>query len=404
MYLDLFLVLIALVLSVYLLKKRVNVGIVMVLDSVFIVIIAKMPANEALKYAFIGAVSDKTIKLILALFLIMMLENIMRNTGRIKVVVESLKELVGDNRYAAALLPTVLGLLPSPGGARFSCPMVEGIIEKRSSDENKAFVNYWFRHVWMDGFILYPGIIVAAELLNVSVITLFFHIFPFMLLNVALGAILSFKYVKKEKIKATKPKLHSFKEFTIGLLPIVLVILIYIVLIPYTGYSLEIACALVVVALMVLNKYDLKKILETAKEAFPVKLVAIIIGVMIFKEVLLNSGAMEGIPALMEKYSIPIIALFIALPFLGGLSSGITVSYVSMTFPILIPLGLGDNLWYPTLAFVAGSAGCMITPLHLCAVMTVEYFNSSLMKMLKKVAFGQVILVSIVTLLVTFIL
>lgn len=380
----------ALALSVTMLKKKVNLGIVMLLDSIFIAVIARMPIGKTLEYALNGALSKNTIKLIIVLFLIMMLENIMRNSGMIRRMVDNLKELTGSNRLAAALLPAALGLLPSPGGARFSCPMVEEVAAENTDSMNKAFINYWFRHIWLDGFILYPGVILAAGLLEVSVIRLFVHVIPFMIVSVIIGAIFSLSKVKKEEIVRTKPLSKSLTAFLMAMLPIIVVITVYILLLNITPYSLEIASGAMVILLLAVKRYSFKKIVKTAKEAFPVKLVFIIIGVMVFKEILLDSGAINALSALMDAYGIPPAVLFLLFPFVGGFTSGITVSFVSLTFPILIPLGLGDNLWYAAIAFAAGSIGNMVTPLHLCVVMTADFFNSSLARLLKKVAIAQI--------------
>ena len=392
----------ALALSVLLLRKKTNLGLVMLMDSIFIAAIARIPAGKTLEYALDGALSKSTIKLVIILFLIMMLENIMRNSGMIRTMVDNLKELTGSNRLAAALLPTALGLLPSPGGARFSCPMVEEVAKENTDGLNKAFINYWFRHIWLDGFILYPGVILAAELLEVSVISLFTHLIPFMLVSVALGAVFGLSRVKKEQIARTKPVAQSLAAFLTAMLPVIIVIAVYILLLNFTPYSLEIASGGMVAALLVIKKYSLKKIIETVKEAFPVKLVLIIVGVMVFKEILLDSGAITVLSTLMNTYGIPPAVLFVLLPFVGGFTSGITVSYVSLTFPILIPLGLGTNLWYAAIAFAAGSVGGMITPLHLCVVMTADYFKTSLGELLKRVAIAEIplLILSIVVLFV----
>jgi hypothetical protein len=123
---------------------------------------------------------------------------------------------------------------------------------------------------------------------------------------------------------------------------------------------------------------------------------------MVFKEILLDSGAINGLSTLMNTYGIPPAVLFLLLPFVGGFTSGITVSYVSLTFPILIPLGLNDSLWYAAIAFAAGSIGGMITPLHLCVVMTADYFKSSLVELLKRVAIAEIpmMILSIIVLVV----
>lgn len=394
---------IAMVGTVILLKKQVNLGLIMLIDTVFLAVIARLPVLTALKYSFNGAFSRSTLKLILILFLIMMIENIMRKSGMIKTVVDSLKEIVGSNRLAAGLMPTVLGLLPSPGGARFSCPMVEEITKENTDESNKSFINYWFRHIWLDGFILYPGVILAAELLKVSVISMFLHLVPFMLVSVVSGSVFGLLKVKKEEIKRTRPVAESIKTFIISLLPVIIVIIAYISLLEVTGFSLEIAAGSVMIALLVIKKYPFNKILQTVREAFPIKLVLIIIGVMVFKEVLLDSGAINELPALMNSYGIPVAILYILLPFAGAFTSGITISYVSLTFPILITLGIANNLWFASAAYVAGFIGTMATPLHLCAVMTADFFKSSLANLLKRIVLAEIPLFLIVILVLFFI-
>ncbi len=389
-FVNILLIAAALSLTAVLLRKKVNLGLVMLMDSVFIAAIARMQVLKALEYGLSGALSRSAIKLIIILFLIMMLENIMRNSGMISTLVDNLKELTGSNRLATALLPAALGLLPSPGGARFSCPMVDEMTKANKDNLNKAFINYWFRHIWLDGFILYPGVILAAELLEVSVISLFARLIPFMLVSTALGAVFGLSGIKKERITRTKPMAQSFAALMTAMLPVVAVITVYILLLGITPYSLELASGGTVAVLFMLKKYSIKRILKTAKEAFPVKLVIIIAGVMVFKEILLQSGAVTSLSALMNTYGIPAEVLFVLLPFAGGFTSGLTVSYVSLTFPILIPLGLDTNLWYAAAAFTSGAIGLMVTPLHLCAVMTADFFKTSLSRLLKKVAIAEI--------------
>ena len=390
------LIVIAFAVTAYMLKKGVNIGILMLAGSVFMTFIAQIPLKKAFYSAVEGVVSEKTISTILLLFLILILENIMRTTGMISSMVDSLKELVGSRRLAAGLMPLVIGLLPSPGGARFSCPMVDEISGDTTDSGNKAFINYWFRHVWLDGFILYPGAILASTLIGISVLDFFVHMLPLMFLALLLGIVFGLYRLKGEPIVKTRTNKENIRIFIISILPVFAVIGMYIFLLRYTGHSLVIALVLVIAALFIVKKYDLKKILDTIRKAFPIKLIIIIIGVMIFKEILLDSGIMDGIPAFMQENGIPVEVLFIALPFIGGFSSGLTISYVSLAFPILIPMGLDKSIWYVVLTFTAGYVGNMVTPLHLCAAMTSDYFKAPIGKLLLKSLYASSILFIVV--------
>jgi integral membrane protein (TIGR00529 family) len=369
------------------------------MDSAFVILLSGAAAADGIKFAVNGVIAEKTIKLIAMIYFIMILENIMRTTGMIQAMVETLKQLVGNNRMAAALLPITIGLLPSPAGARFSCPMVDDVVNENSDNRNKAFINYWFRHIWADGFLLYPGVILAAELLEVPVISLFTRLLPFMVLRIILGAIFGLRHVKKEPIGHTRTRRENLKLFALSIFPALGVIILYILFLNFTSYALEISLLFMVCFLFTYKKYDFNKILKTVKKAFPLKFIIIILGVMVFKSVLEGSEVLETIPGLIESANIPVEALYVMLSYLCGFASGIAVSFVSIAFPVLIPLGLGMNMWHVVFAFCAGFAGVMSTPLHLCAVATSDYFKIPLGKLLSKAVIAESIFMAVIVLL-----
>ena len=382
---------------IVLLRKKVNLGIVMILESIYLVILARLTLNEYLSAVFVSIRSYSTLKLIFVFIFIMILENILRKSGMIKDIVDSLKEIIGNNRIVTGVLPIVVGLLPSPGGARFSCPMVEEIAGERSSTENLTFVNYWFRHIWMDGFFLYPGAILAAELLGIHVIDFFLRLLPFMIFTAVIGYFVGLKKIEKENIVRTRKKKENIMIFIRSIFPVILIIVIYMLLVNITPYSLELAMVIGTVYTLVSKKYNFKRIIDTLKESFPYKLIFIIVGVMIFKETLFKTELLDGLPGFLNDSGIPIYIAFLILPFIIGMFTGIAVSLVSITFPILLTLGLADNTWYSVLAYCAGYIGLMVTPIHLCMVVSSEYFRHSISKVMKKVIFSEIPLLIIVT-------
>ena len=66
------------------------------------------------------------------------------------------KRLGGRHGRALSLvlIPAVIGLVPMPGGALFSAPLVgETVQDKKVTPEWKVAVNYWFRHVFEYDFL-----------------------------------------------------------------------------------------------------------------------------------------------------------------------------------------------------------------------------------------------------------
>jgi hypothetical protein len=125
------------------------------------------------------------------------LEVELRKSGALKGVVATMRTLFSSNRVTLAVMPAFLGLLPSLGGARFSCPIVEeasrGIL---ISPEEKSAVNLWFRHIFEFSNPLVPGMILACAITGVSLGTLITHIGWLTILSFVLGWIILIRPLK----------------------------------------------------------------------------------------------------------------------------------------------------------------------------------------------------------------
>jgi hypothetical protein len=113
-----------------------------------------------------------------------------------------------------------------------------------------------------------------------------------------------------------------------------------------------------------------------------------------------QSGAVDHLPAYLSSLGIPVVLILFLLPFLVGLTTGVTIAYVGITFPLLLPLigGAHPDLGMLAFAFAAGFAGVMFSPVHLCLVLTKDYFRSALTPIYRIMAVpeGLVVLVAAV--------
>jgi hypothetical protein len=96
------------------------------------------------------------------------------------------------------------------------------------------------------------------------------------------------------------------------------------------------------------------------------------------------SGAVNNLSSFFVEKNIPLLPIICILPFLTGMLTGITVGFVGSTFPLLISMTGGASLAHITLAFTAGFIGVLLSPVHLCLVLTKEYFKADLWGIYKK--------------------
>jgi hypothetical protein len=110
--------------------------------------------------------------------------------------------------------------------------------------------------------------------------------------------------------------------------------------------------------------------------------VATVAGVMVFKTMLDRSGLLPVAGRELVASGIPVAVTVAALPFLAGLVTGIGVGYTATSYPLVVGLmnveGSGlTPMSTLVLASGFGYAGMMFSPVHLCLIMTRDYFSSS---------------------------
>ena len=104
-----------------------------------------------------------------------------------------------------------------------------------------------------------------------------------------------------------------------------------------------------------------------------------VIGIMVFKGMLDATGAILALPVFFKQSGIPTTAVLFVLPFIVGLLTGLTVGVVGATFPIITAMmGGTPDAGAVTFAFASGFAGVMLSPTHLCLLLTVRYFKADL--------------------------
>lgn len=373
-------------LMIILLRKRYNLGLVMFISALLLGFLFKVPVIKMIEIIGITAVYKGTIQVIGALILISGLEYVLRNTGLLKQMVESLKKILGDKRLVMASLPAIIGFLPSPGGARFSAPIVGEVSgAEEYTAENKTFINYWFRHIWEYSLPLYPAIIFSAEFLQVHYSQVALHTIPFTLIAAAIGGLFAFRHTKNssEKFIRDISKRELWKNFIVGIGPIFTVLFLVLVLKINILFSLF----AVLLFLIIWKKFRGDNLINLIKSSFSFNLIFLVFGSLYFKNILEISGGMDSILKLINSLGIPAIIVVSIVPFLIGILTGLSTPMITISFPMILALlvtGTGINWSLFVIAYVSGFAGVMLSPLHLCFLLTLDHFKADFNEAYKK--------------------
>ncbi len=370
---------------IFLIRIKWKLEYIMLLASLLIGVLFGLSPVQIGKNFVLALVDPATLKLIGIIVLVYILSGVLRKVESLKDLVDSLQGLVKDYRLVLAFIPALLGLIPMPAGAIFSAPMVKDVGGRVGlTPEEELFVNYWFRHIWEFVWPLFPGIILFAGLLKVEIQEVIVVQFPLTIITVIVGFIWEYKNLRKDTTPINKKDiLFNLKKLFFGVWPILLII----VLVLGTKTDLLLSLLIVILSLIFINikKLSLKILKEIVKNDIDLSVVILIASIMIFKRILQVSGGIEIIPEVFAKLGIhPFIVLF-SIPFFIATMTGVGTAALGIGLPVLLPIIVqGEpNLYYAMLAFAGSFAGVMISPMHLCLVVTKNYFKADMAKIYK---------------------
>jgi integral membrane protein (TIGR00529 family) len=365
-----------LALIITLLRLRWNLGLVLILAAGLSGWLFGRPAGDLALDALNATIDPLTLRLVAIVLLITYLGEILRSTLQLEGLIRSLGDLVADPRWLLALMPMLIGMLPMVGGAMFSAPMVDEASRRLDVDrERRTFLNYWFRHTMESVFPLYPALVLTAGLIGVPVQTLTVTQWPLFAAAVAGGTLFGLLGIRAapQSGDGRPGRRETLVLLLRSIWPIALVLILSVAL----KVDLVLSLLVTVVLLVLAQRLPPRQLWDLARRT-PLGIVPIIVGAMIFRQVLETSQAIELVSGSLSKLGIPLAIIVFAVPFVPGLLTGLTVAAYAISFPIILPLtGPGVvSSGYALLAYAGGLAGLMLSPMHLCLSLTRAYFQA----------------------------
>lgn len=380
-------------------RLRMSLGTALLIGSALLGLIFGQSLAEIFQAALRALLNAKTLSLSAVVMLILVLSRSLETAGQMRRLLDHFSGLIVRPTVNLILFPALIGLLPMPGGAIFSAPMVKDLGERhRLSGAQLSFTNYWFRHIWEYWWPLYPGVLLTVSIAGLNLWAFVLLLFPITLVAVAAGL-----WPLKSALNAdggagslppASPSQASLRLFLIELIPIGIVIGVGLGL--GMGFSavapdftiaketgLILALGIAIAWVWGKNRLGIDQIQKLMVNPQLASMFIMVAAILIFKGILEDSRAVEAVSRELLRWEIPLVPVTIVMPFLVGLVSGITIAFVGTTFPVLISLVeslQSDPLLvsYLMLALVGGFIGVLLSPVHLCLLLSNEYFHTSL--------------------------
>jgi integral membrane protein (TIGR00529 family) len=389
-------IIIALAALVTLLRLKVRIGVAMLLAACLLAVLLKVwpadvwrtlaeewenePLTRTTGYLFVSLAS--------LLLLVNVVGTAMDQIGLTRRLVPAMQGLFKSRRFALALIPLMMGMLPTPGGIMLSAPMVREAGDKIGVERSRlAAINFLFRHQWEPVWPLFPAVPLIQSMLGISALTLFSYHIMLVGASILIGMVVLLMFgipPKRPEHEHVKRHVgHHVLDFLQAFWPIGFTAGLYVAL----DVPPAVGILLAIIGLLTLHRVPLKRWGEIFKAAREPDMVLLIFGALFFKLNLETSGAIGSVVEFLTSARVPPNLLIFLLPMLVGFATGVTMPTVAITYPFLLAfIGTGAEvkMGLEALAFSGLLFGLWLTPVHLCITLSASYFETSLMKIIIK--------------------
>jgi len=365
--------LVSLALIVVAVMKRVHYGLALLMGAVTLGLFSRLSPQQFAE-VFTSALTDiTTFDLILIVSLIPILAHCMKEAGMLDNLIKSVKGVL-SGRAVLIFLPALMGALPMPGGALLSAPLIDDEAKRlKLSGEERSFINVWFRH-WL--WFIYPlssPLILAASLTGVGLYSLIVIQLPPVLLYLLLGYLVSIRKIDDEGEGEKNRDAKTLLSILLNMSPIVLVVLLNIL-----GVDMAAALAIGVAFVLVMNKVKPRRAAALLRQGFDWRLPFAIIGVMCFRYMMEASGAVMTVLPYIEATGLPTTLALIAIAWAVGLATAMPAAGIAIIIPIAIVMAGNLTPILTSVIYLTMIFSYLISPMHLCLILTVEYYKARL--------------------------
>jgi integral membrane protein (TIGR00529 family) len=286
-------------------------------------------------------------------------------------------------KASLALSPALLGMLPMPGGALLSAPLVEKGAPHAAPDI-KAAANVWFRHALLLVYPLGSALIASAKIAELDVYRVIPFLAPAFFLTLLLGYVFLLRNVRG---RLTYDEPFSLRGLLVPLMIILVAPLLDLVLkqtipLPYSEVGTATGVTVSFLAAVAIGGVSIGSLKQVFYKMRPWKYALIILAMFVF----LNVFKASGVPERLASMSLPPVVLCIVIGVLLGLVTGRIQAPMSIIVPIFFTTYGVMSPWVFALTFFAVFLGYVLTPIHPCISVSIEYFGTSMSSYLRKIA------------------
>ncbi|HHY35603.1 MAG TPA: DUF401 family protein [Firmicutes bacterium] len=391
----------------YLSAKRRSFSQTMFVAALVVAVTSTLPPAKVADIAIAAVIDRSTLELAGTVFAIGVFAAIMNHLNFLEKMSSSLQTAFSA-RTVSAFVPALIGAMPVMGGAQVSAPLVDKTGDKLGLDRvTKAAANIIFRHGMFFLFPFSPSLILLSKMTGIAVWTLISRLWPasVLLWGIGYAVLLSPGNPKTRRSDAlsravavepsgdgmpelvenvetpfpSRLKLEAFRTFLFYGSPLIVALGISLAL------QIPLWASLLVGSLLAcgLGYWKTRSIppLQEILRNSNLSQVPAMFWIMVFRAFILESPALPALTGSIGGNVGRIGALAVAVPLAFGFVSASQTTSLGVLIPVFMPAlegaPAGVKLSAISAIYISSFLSYLVSPLHLCQILTCQFFDVS---------------------------
>lgn len=352
----------------------------MLITIVATIVLYAIPLKDTIKIWYKASTSFNTISLVLILYLITLLQRILQNRKQLSQVHTNLDSLFNSRRITATVAPIFIGLLPSAAAMLICGEIVRDTVGDALDQEEQAFITSYFRHIPESFLPTYAAVILMSELSGVSIGTFVLGMLPLEVLLYILGY---WAYIRRIPKDTGLPPSENRGRVAVELLKNLWSIVAIIVLVIGFKWSVLSATLAVIIVCLPVYRYKPREILPLLKDAVEAPMLVNTYLIMVFKDFIMHSGAMDALPDFFSHLPVPTYLVFALIFFFGTVVAG-AQAIIAICAVMAFAAIPGGGMPLMVLLMSFAYAAMQISPTHICLFIAADDFDVPMMALVRK--------------------
>lgn len=353
--------------------------------SLAAIVLYRLPISKTAQAFWRGGTAWTTLESLLVFYSITFLQRMMEKRRNLSNAQVALNGLFNNNRVNASIVPFMLGMLPAASTVLICGPIVRGAVKNSDLTVPKqASITSYYRHISESFLPTYTSIFIAIGITQgrVSAGAFILAMLPMVLALMAVGWIFYLRRVPKDTgMIPDQPRIYYWKLLGQSIWAIALTIILILVLgLPVWG-----AVWICIILNVFVNHFKIKELVPFFRSAFEPRLLVSTWLLMIFKELLTETGVIMKLPEFFSTLPIPVFMVFVLIFLFGTVVAG-TQAMIVLCMPMAMEaVSAGHTgLALFTLLMCISYVAMQISPTHICLVMCAEDYKVPLGTMVSK--------------------